>query len=183
MTATEQLRKLLDERGVEWRKTPHYSSDSVDNETVFCGEGIEWLAHDHLNGRLGLKTLRYEITPAQAIAATLGDSDATRARQLDAIDEILRTLNAEVTNDNIKYGLYSELHDMVGELANLIEMGAEPIDAARGAETCTLINAADDLGSGTSSCMCFECGYTALDDWWEEFNFCPNCGRRIEVTE
>lgn len=72
MTATDELRAMLDERGVEWRKTPHYSSDSVDNETVFCGEGIEWLAHDHLNGMLGLKTLRYEITPAQVIAATLG---------------------------------------------------------------------------------------------------------------
>lgn len=54
------------------------------------------------------------------------------------------------------------------------------IEVFEGAGTCTLINAADDLGSGTSSCMCFECGYTALDDWWEEFNFCPNCGRRIE---
>lgn len=60
---------------------------------------------------------------------------------------------------------------------------AQAVAATLGAGTCTLINAADDLGSGTSSCMCFECGYTALDDWWEEFNFCPNCGRRIEVTE
>ena len=39
MTATERLRQLLDERGVEWRKTPHYSSDSIDNETVFRGVG------------------------------------------------------------------------------------------------------------------------------------------------
>lgn len=55
----------------------------------------------------------------------------------------------------------------------------QAIAATLGAGTCTLINAADDLGSGTSSFMCFECGYTALDDWWEEFNFCPNCGRRV----
>ena len=81
--ATKQLRAMLDERGVEWRKTPHYSSDSVDNETVFCGEGIEWLAHDHLNGRLGLKTLRYEITPAQAIAATLGADECAIEHNVD----------------------------------------------------------------------------------------------------
>ena len=72
MTATDELRRLLDERGVEWRRTPHYSSESQDNETVFEGNGIEWYANDHLNGRLGLRALRYEVTPAQAIDATLG---------------------------------------------------------------------------------------------------------------
>ena len=72
MSATDELRRLLDERGVEWRKTPHYSSESQDNETIFEGNGIEWYANDHLNGRLGLRTARYEVTPAQAIAATLG---------------------------------------------------------------------------------------------------------------
>ena len=72
MTATEELRQLLDERGVEWRRTPHYSSESMDNETVFCGIGIEWMASDHLNGRLGLRALKYEVTPEQAVEATLG---------------------------------------------------------------------------------------------------------------
>lgn len=71
-SATERLRALLDERGVEWRRTPHYSSESQDNETVFAGDGIEWLANDHLNGRLGLCAVRYEVTPEQAVAATLG---------------------------------------------------------------------------------------------------------------
>jgi len=72
MSATDELRRLLDERGVEWRKTPHYSSESQDNETIFEGNEIEWYANDHLNGRLGLRALRYEVTPAQAIDATLG---------------------------------------------------------------------------------------------------------------
>lgn len=71
-SATDRLRALLTERGVEWRRTPHYSSESQDNETVFAGDGIEWYANDHLNGRLGLRALRYEVTPAQAIDATLG---------------------------------------------------------------------------------------------------------------
>lgn len=72
MTATEMLRRLLDERGVEWRKTPHYSSESQDNETIFEGNGIEWYTNDHMNERLGLRALRYEVTPEQAIEATLG---------------------------------------------------------------------------------------------------------------
>ena len=71
-SATERLRALLDERGVEWRNTPHYSSESQDNETVFEGNGIEWYANDHLNGRLGLRAVRYEVTPEQAVEATLG---------------------------------------------------------------------------------------------------------------
>ena len=72
MTATEILRRLLDERGVEWRKAPHYSGESHDNETIFEGNGIEWYTNDHMNGRLGLRALRYEVTPEQAIEATLG---------------------------------------------------------------------------------------------------------------
>lgn len=72
MTATERLRAMLDERGVGWRKAPHYSSESQDNETIFEGNGIEWHANDHMNGRLGLRALKYEVTPEQAIEATLG---------------------------------------------------------------------------------------------------------------
>lgn len=81
MTATDELRRLLDERGVEWRRTPHYSSESMDNETVFCGIGIEWLASDHLNGRLGLRALKYEVTPEQAIAATLGSCNCSNSER------------------------------------------------------------------------------------------------------
>ena len=72
MSATDELRRLLDERGVEWRKAPHYSSESQDNETIFEGNGIEWYVNDHMNGRLGLRALRYEVTPEQAVEATLG---------------------------------------------------------------------------------------------------------------
>lgn len=54
------------------------------------------------------------------------------------------------------------------------------IDEMLGAGTCELVNAADDLGEGTSSCMCSKCGYTAPDDWWDRFKHCPNCGARIE---
>lgn len=84
MTATDELRRLLDERCVEWRKTPHYSSESQDNETIFEGNGIEWYANDHLNGRLGLRTARYEVTPEQAIEATLGRGTCSiRGRECD----------------------------------------------------------------------------------------------------
>lgn len=114
MTATDELRRMLDERGVEYRfsectKVFDWHFNGANGEGDACAMEVQG----------GINILARGITPEQAIAATLG------------------------------------------------------------AGTCTLINAADDLGSGTSSFMCFECGYTALDDWWEEFNFCPNCGRRV----
>lgn len=93
-SATDELRRLLDEHGVEWRRTPHYSSESIDNETVFRGEGIEWIANDHLNGHIGLRALRYEVTPEQAVEATLGDADATGERQRDAV-EVVRCRDCE----------------------------------------------------------------------------------------
>ena len=83
MTATDELRRLLDERGVEWRKAPHYSSESQDNETIFEGNGIEWYTNDHMNGRLGLRTLRYEVTPEQAVEATLGRGTCRMTRVED----------------------------------------------------------------------------------------------------
>lgn len=55
----------------------------------------------------------------------------------------------------------------------------QAVEVTLGRGTCELINAADDLGKGTQSCMCYACGYTALDDWWDEFNYCPNCGRKV----
>ena len=116
-TATERLRALLDERGVEWedmsiRPYACTSWRDPDGEPCTALEG----ADDIPDGKLSAQAL---LTPEQAIAATLG------------------------------------------------------------AGTCELVNAAEDLGDGTSSCMCDKCGYTALDDWWDEFNYCPNCGRRI----
>lgn len=110
-SATEVLRRMLDERGVE-----HEDDEGV---TRFFGpDGFEVVMQEGIDGELDCLTPLY-LTPAQAIAATLGTG------------------------------------------------------------TCELINAADDLGKGTSSCMCFECGYIALDDWWNEFKYCPNCGRKV----
>lgn len=67
MTATDELRKLLDERGVEW-KDHHY-----DNHTWWSDDNnIGW----HAENRPAVTCLYVKIeavlTPEQAIAATLG---------------------------------------------------------------------------------------------------------------
>ena len=69
MTATEELRRMLDERGIEhddYDPDPRYSGPTSDRKTEWDGASFrEWP-----NGtiRFGAKG----TTPAQAIAATVG---------------------------------------------------------------------------------------------------------------
>lgn len=63
MTATDELRHLLDERGVEWTDGGFPST-----ATEWCANGVVW--HGLL--RDGTIELVAMLTPAQAIAATLG---------------------------------------------------------------------------------------------------------------
>jgi hypothetical protein len=69
MTATDQLRRMLDERGVEWYE-PVQMEGSVF--TRWNSDGVSWTAsmvHGRNNAlRIGAST----VTPEQAIAATLG---------------------------------------------------------------------------------------------------------------
>ena len=74
MSATDELRKMLDERGVEWGNVRNDGSESdyltewqlEDNQ----GKAIatEWA----VGSGLSVEIHRYHLTPEQAIAATLG---------------------------------------------------------------------------------------------------------------
>lgn len=63
MTATDELRRLLDERGVEY-------GSGFGGDTLWTGRhGIEW-RWDKQDGTLAMFT--HAITPEQAVEATLG---------------------------------------------------------------------------------------------------------------
>lgn len=73
MSATDELRRMLDERGVEWGNIRNDGSES-DYLTEWQFEGIqsyavatEWA----VGGGLSLETHRHHLTPEQAIAATV----------------------------------------------------------------------------------------------------------------
>ena len=148
MTATDTIRSMLDERGVEWRKTPHYSSESQDNETIFEGNGIEWYAYDHMNGRLGLRALRYDLTPEQAIEATLGSNLEAENEKLrkerDALDHLTDVLNA--TND----GLIAEnakLRELVRDVFTIHWHGLDCTECPkRFQDRCTHLGGCEWLG-------------------------------------
>ena len=64
VTATEELRRLLDERGVEWR-------GGLPTETMVEADGLDLLYVALPDGRVRAFIRNY-LTPEQAVAATLG---------------------------------------------------------------------------------------------------------------
>lgn len=68
MTASEKLRSLLDERGVEWRERVWGGKHSVT--TFWHARGVRWHYRENRFGELRLHA--DGLTPEQAIAATLG---------------------------------------------------------------------------------------------------------------
>ena len=85
MTATEELRRMLDEQGIEYREyqlnpfeeTTAWDLDVSDIRHEVCASFEEFDS--------GSTLLKFwNCTPEQAVAATLGDTDATPTRQGDA---------------------------------------------------------------------------------------------------
>lgn len=79
-SATDELRRLLDERGVEWGNIRNDGSES-DYLTEWQFENnqgkaiaIEWA----VGSGLSVEIHRYQLTPEQAIDATLGRRTTTR---------------------------------------------------------------------------------------------------------
>lgn len=81
MSATDELRKLLDERGVEYKS--HYL-----NTSWYAGMKL-YMATDDMDGTLTVDNL----TPKQAIAATLGNSRAERTCNLIEDGDLLHCSN------------------------------------------------------------------------------------------
>lgn len=71
MTLNEELRALLDEAGVEW---------TYEDGTVSFESNGHWCRAWAYNDSVMCVSMGF-FTPKQAVAATLGDSDATDRRQ------------------------------------------------------------------------------------------------------
>lgn len=80
MSATDEICRLLDERGVEWGANDTYRLLVTSWNDA---SGHSWVFMEHRDGSFS-KLTAYHLTPEQAIAATLGVTDATPARQGDA---------------------------------------------------------------------------------------------------
>lgn len=70
MTATDELRRMLTEAGVEWEDYQH------ENHTWWLdGNDVCWHAENWLTPSSMLLKIEATLTPAQAIAATVGASE------------------------------------------------------------------------------------------------------------
>lgn len=69
MTATEELRRLLDEKGVEWWEPVQVEGSAFTRWNI---DGVSWTASTVHGRDNALRIAANTITPAQAIAATLG---------------------------------------------------------------------------------------------------------------
>ena len=85
MTATDELRRLLDERGVD-----HESTEWIDGVTVSWqdSDGTVFCARESLSlgGPTGTLDV-YRLTPSQAIDATLGRGTCHAVFEVDAMSE------------------------------------------------------------------------------------------------
>lgn len=75
-TATDRLRALLDERGVEWRERV-YCKHSVT--TFWHASGVRWHYRENRFGELRLHA--DDLTPEQAVEATLGRGECHVVRE------------------------------------------------------------------------------------------------------
>lgn len=84
MNATEELRRLLDERGVGWAVPDEsWNQDSI---TYWKVGSIKWVAFESENGTFWLNCNSVtDLTPEQAIAATVGRETCHMVKRHDYV--------------------------------------------------------------------------------------------------
>lgn len=82
MSATDELRRLLDERGVEWED----HSGSIEQRTVYRTPN-GWCYVSTANDKWLSYVEYHDMTPQQAIDATLGRGTCRDVFEVDAMSE------------------------------------------------------------------------------------------------
>ena len=169
MSATEELRRMLDERGVEWGNVRNDGSESEyltewqfdDNESRAIA--VEWA----VGGGLSVEIHRYRFTPEQAVAATLGD---------------VPCLPYFWTHDDMLHVELPRLPESIS--VRLPEQRDREVGSARTWQytrdngTCNMEYCDEWSGDElypTEAYVCSACRYVTVDG---KPNHCPNCGRK-----
>lgn len=180
MTLAEELRKGLDELGVKWwkaepRKTKWHSP--VLGSVVAVKE---------LNGELWLVADYESVSPAQAIAATVGNRTdlSKRLREVNGLHAFAELFGFDWTDESDW-----TWHDVACAMADAVDA------ATVGVGTCNV----EIIDTGNEAAYehyehimhCQHChheyGYVQYnedgDTWMDEPpKHCPNCGKRIEAS-
>lgn len=163
MTATEELRRLLDERGVEWIKP------SKDNERWTHWHGCDGNLFTASEDARGCVWIGGSVTPAWAVEATLGRGTLT-AEQVREL--IAPHLHAIPTFDFGRHGAVWKAD---------FQAIADELNAELGRGECRVesMHGFTDPFVGTGHCVELSCH--TIDDWRdsEPPAFCPYCGRKV----
>lgn len=179
MSATEELRRLLDERGVEWGNIRNDGSES-DYLTEWQFDGIEGhaIATEWSVGHLTI-CIAHPMSPEEAIAATLGKEPDDAA-----MVKLHNRMNAALLEYERVQGIEQRDGDggvvvpFVAEMHRLLE------------EAATLGQGACHDKNGFDPSLGFECTVcgTMVDEYMttpmdygrqEQFRYCPGCGARV----
>lgn len=161
MTATDDLRKMLDERGVEWTY--------ADGTVSFADNGRWYHAWEYNDGAMCV-SMGY-LTPEQAIAATLDD---------DAYDAVA---NEHVITAEQLHALLDEWDKHPGRAATDGEMMTY---STLGGGECE-VEETKWLSYGGEGCDTYRhtlsCGHVSETFDEEPPNFCCECGAKVKAVK
>lgn len=156
MTPVEELCARLDEIKIKNIKHRNYG---YKNHVWWEGkDGVDWHAENRPSVNDPYVIVDAVITPEQAIAATVGGCDI-----MGLWHEWEQVLFANVSDEVAQDNLNECVHELLDKAATV------------GVGTCRRVFIKDWLWE------CSECH--SRHDNGHLYNFCPNCGRRIEVDE
>ena len=154
-SATDELRRLLDERGVEWQDN---SDESVLHTT--WGDMNCWF-NEFPDGWTAWGMAK-RGTPSQAIAATLGGGKLTAEQVRGAIEA-----NSWAETSTIR-----EFNDSSWQAI------ADELNAAMGGGECEMVR----VSNTQDTRKCSACGKLTRFDYpldRDQLNYCPKCGAKV----
>ena len=178
MSATDELRRLLDERGVEYEAYRDVMNRRITKWRIYHGAFVFFAVEKE--GKLFVETASDTehsaiCTPAQAIAATLGGCsyyDATRNR-CECYERELG--GGKLTAEQVREAIEKRFEFSVLVPKQRWQAIADALNATLGGGECEVVQ-------GKKGPKCSKCGKELPEDPYSDYegNFCPTCGARIQ---
>lgn len=163
MTATEELRRLLDERGVEWMP----SAFDPPHETFYKVNGVGFIVTEFPEIERVSLACDMRITPEQAVEATLGPEDAFTREDVEGAFVSGYSLGCLPAGSDPQWDQNEQTVDEhMAELGWVRERGECRITSA--------ILLYDPDGYETT----LSCGHVVHMPP-DDFDYCPECGRKV----
>ena len=178
MNETNEVRRLLDERGVEYQSLETSTCDF----TAWHSNGVD-AAWDDSENYEQPHLFIIGLTPAQAIAATLGSEDTYTREDVEGAFVSGYSLGLDMFDSSKQEKGWNQNERNMDE--EMEDLGWVRKDAVTlGAGTCQLKRANWDDGTCTWGCICSACDAHLEHETGIGYNYCPICGARIvEVDE